>query len=115
MLQEFSRKRAGLLDLLKKERRLTDEVRKMIVEVYGKRGERAIEAVEKSRVIRRGRRWFVRGRGGEYEVVKNLCSCPDYMMNIATGKAGVDMCYHALARFIAEITGGYRDEKGEDG
>jgi len=113
--QEFVKRKAELLDLLRRERKITGEVRRLVIELYGERGRKAIEAVEGGRVIRSGRRWFVRGRGGVYEVVKNLCSCPDHVMNVVTGKAGVDMCYHALARLIAEITGEYRDEKGEGG
>jgi len=112
--EDFQKKKLELLSLLRREGKLTGEIRRRIIELYGSRGERAIEAVEQGRVFRRGRRWFVRGRGGEYEVVKSFCSCPDYVMNIATGKAGVDMCYHALAKTVAEIIGAYRGvEDGE--
>lgn len=116
--QDFSRRKMEIFSLLRREGKLSGEIRRKIVELYGSRGERAIEAVEQRRVYRRGRRWFVRGKSGEYEVVKNLCSCPDYVMNIATGKAKVDVCYHALAKEIAEAIGFYQrgeNEKGEGG
>lgn len=115
---DFSRRKMELLNLLRAERKLSGEIRRRIVELYGSRGERAIEAVEQRRIYRRGRRWFVRGKRGEYEVVKNFCSCADYVMNIATGKAKVDLCYHALAKEIAETIGFYEreeDGKGESG
>jgi predicted nucleic acid-binding Zn finger protein len=34
-----------------------------------------------------------------------MCSCKDYVLNVVTGKAGVDMCYHALAKRICELLG----------
>ncbi|MEM1689409.1 MAG: SWIM zinc finger family protein [Candidatus Hadarchaeales archaeon] len=113
--QDFNKKKIELFGLLRKERKLSGEVRRKIIELYGSRGEKAIEAVEQRRVRKQGRRWFVRGKSGEYEVVKNFCSCPDYVMNIATEKAKVDMCYHALAKEIAEAIGFYREEKDEKG
>lgn len=86
---------------------LSPEVEREIIELYQKRGKRAIEAIKERRVIKRGQRWFVRGKNDEYEVVKNFCTCSDYVMNISTGKADVDMCYHALAKNICQVLNSY--------
>jgi len=102
-----------LLPVLKSAGGLTPEVEQKVVELYKNRGKRALEAIRSGNVVRRGRRWFVRGHEDEYEVVKSFCSCRDYVLNIVTRKAGVDMCYHALAKRICEeMRSGYREESG---
>lgn len=107
MKPEFARKKRELFERFRSERRLTPELERDIIDVYGSRGKRALEAIKRGCVRRRGERWFVRSESGEYEVVRALCSCRDYALNIVTGKAGVDMCYHALAKNICEALGGY--------
>ncbi len=103
----FLRGRAELFKILTPGEIITPELEHMINDVYGGRGKRALEAVKGRRVIKRGKRWYVRGKGGEYEVVKYFCTCRDYVMNITTEKADVDMCYHALAKTISETLGAY--------
>lgn len=105
--ETFLIKKKELLELLKPGATLTEEVEKKIITVYGRRGTKAVDVIKRKGVIKRGKRWFVRGRTDEYEVVKNFCSCKDYVMNIATGKADVDMCYHAIAKTICERLGRY--------
>jgi predicted nucleic acid-binding Zn finger protein len=103
----FKNRRAWLFKQLKQVGVLTPELERAITEIYGDRGKRALEAVKRQRVVKRGQRWFVRGKADEYEVFRDFCTCPDYVMNIATEKAGVDMCYHALAKNICEILNSY--------
>lgn len=86
---------------------LSPELEKEIIDVYGGRGKRAVEAIKGHRVMKRGQRWFVRGKTDEYEVVKNFCTCRDYVMNISTEKTAVDMCYHALAKNICSALNSY--------
>ena len=88
---------------IKSEKHLSEELERSIKELYGDRGERAINVVKNGGVRKENGRWFVQGREEEYEVVKSHCSCYDYVLNIATGKADVDMCYHALAKNIQEL------------
>ena len=107
ILETFKRRKEELFARLKQREALTPDLEREITEVYGGRGERALEAVKHRRVVKRGQRWFVRGKSGEYEVVKNFCTCRDYVLNISTGKAGVDCCYHALAKNICEILNSY--------
>jgi predicted nucleic acid-binding Zn finger protein len=99
----FKRKRSELFRQLKQSGVLTPELERAVIEVYGGRGKRALEAIKRQRVVKRGQRWFVRGKTDEYEVVRGFCTCRDYVMNIATEKADVDMCYHALAKNTCEI------------
>jgi predicted nucleic acid-binding Zn finger protein len=113
--EAFLRKKEELFEKLKRTRILTQELEHAIEDVYGERGRRAIETIKGGGVVKRGRRWFVRGRKNEYEIVRTFCSCRDYVMNIVTGKAGVDMCYHALAKNICESLNAYYISKpGED-
>jgi predicted nucleic acid-binding Zn finger protein len=103
----FLRKKFELLKRIKKGTKLTDEVKEAIVKTYGTRGVKALDAIENRRVIKRGNRWFVRGKSDEYEVVQGFCSCRDYVLNIVTEKVDVDMCYHALAKRICELLDAY--------
>lgn len=96
-----------MMKLMKRGETLTPELERAIMDVYGGRGKRAIDAIKGHKVVHRGKRWYVRGKGDEYEVVKNFCTCRDYVMNVATEKADVDMCYHALAKTISENLGTY--------
>ncbi|MEM2875194.1 MAG: hypothetical protein QW567_04165 [Candidatus Hadarchaeales archaeon] len=114
--KDFPRTFEELLPTLRSSQGITPEVERRVAELYGNRGRRALEAVMAGSVIRRGKRWFVRGKEDEYEVVRGFCSCRDYVLNVATGKAGVDMCYHALAKRICEEIGsGYREEPESGG
>jgi predicted nucleic acid-binding Zn finger protein len=105
--ESFKSRRDSLFNKLQRRGALEAELEEEIADVYGARGRRAVEAIKRRRVIRRGRRWFVRGRTDEYEVVKSFCTCRDYVMNISTGKAGVDMCYHALAKNVCQALNSY--------
>lgn len=110
--ETFNSRKEELFRRLKQSGALTPELEQEIMEVYGGRGKRALEAVKHQRVLKRGQRWFVRGKADEYEVVKNFCTCRDYVLNISTGKAGADMCYHALAKNICEILNSYHVLEG---
>lgn len=115
VLNAFLREKKELLEEIKRRGSLIPEFEREIEKIYGGRGKRAMQLIRRGAVIRRGRRWFVRGKKGEYEVVKKFCACRDYVMNIATGKAGIDMCYHALAKNICEaLDAFYRVEPKED-
>lgn len=105
--EAFKRGRDELFKRLHKGAVLTPELAREIMDVYGGRGKRAVEAIKRRRVIKRGQRWFVRGMRDEYEVVKNFCTCKDYVMNVATEKADTDMCYHALAKNVCEALNAY--------
>ncbi|KXA91574.1 hypothetical protein AKJ57_00735 [candidate division MSBL1 archaeon SCGC-AAA259A05] len=101
--EEFKRNKRKVFKRIKSEEELDESLEKSIIEAYGSRGKRAIEVVKSGRVRRDKKRWFVQGREKEYEIVESHCSCYDYVLNIATGKADVDMCYHALAKNIQEL------------
>lgn len=109
----FKNRRVWLFRQLKQSGALTPELERVVMEVYGGRGKRALEAIKHQRVAKRGLRWFVRGKADEYEVFRDFCTCRDYVLNIVTEKAGVDMCYHALAKNICEILNShYISERG---
>jgi len=103
----FLRGKKEIFKHLRQDNALTPELERMLLDVYGSRGKRALETIRKGGVIKRGQRWFVRGRVGEYEIVKTYCSCRDYVLNIVTDKADVDSCYHGLAKTVCEALGAY--------
>jgi predicted nucleic acid-binding Zn finger protein len=103
----FLREKAELLKLLKPGAVLDLETERAITDVYGGRGKRALDAVKGRKVIKKGQRWFVKGKMDEYEIVKGTCTCRDYVMNVVTEKVDVDMCYHALAKMICEALRSY--------
>lgn len=92
-----------LFKRMKKGGALTKDLKKAIIDVYGPRGRKALEAIRWRRVIKRDDRWFVRGKSDEYEIVQAYCTCRDYVLNVVTEKVDVDMCYHALAKKICEL------------
>lgn len=100
---EFEKKKTKLFRHLKNASELTEEIADEIIDVYGSRGERAIKVIKNNGVREEEGQWFVQGREDEYEIVRTHCSCYDYVLNIVTGKAGVDMCYHALAKTIRQL------------
>lgn len=101
--REFEEKKKILFNHLRDSSELSEELKEEIREVYGSRGDRAIKVIEEGGVREENGRWFVQGSEDEYEVVRDLCSCYDYVLNVVTGKAGVDMCYHGLAKTIKQL------------
>jgi predicted nucleic acid-binding Zn finger protein len=101
-------RRDELFELIR-QKGLTPDVERMVIETYGERGRKALRAVRQGRVRKEGAIWIVKGKTDEYEIVKDLCYCMDYTLNVVTGRAGVDMCYHVLAKKIFEIL----HERGE--
>ncbi len=101
--EEFQRKKKNLFEELKSSEELTKELEEKIKDLYGGRGERAIQVVKNNDVRKEEDCWYVQGREQEYEIVKSHCSCYDYVLNISTEKTDVDMCYHALAKNIYEL------------
>ena len=100
---DFERKKRKLFEDLESANKLNENLEKRVIELYGGRGERALNVVKSGGVRRENGCWYVQGSEEEYEVVKTHCSCYDYVLNVATGKADVDMCYHALAKNIQEL------------
>ncbi len=101
--KNFEEKRDKIFEELKEVKELDERLERKIKNVYGPRGEKAVEVVKEEGIREEDGRWFVKGSEEEYEVVRTFCSCKDYVLNITTGKADVDMCYHALAKNIEEL------------
>lgn len=101
--EKFQERKSELLERLKKSNELTEGLEEAIINVYGSRGEQAVEVIRNGGVREEEGRWFVQGREEEYEVVRAHCTCYDYVLNVVTGKAGVDMCYHGLAKIIVQL------------
>ena len=105
--EAFLRKKMELFKRMRKGTTLTKDLKKAIIDTYGPRGRKALDAIRRRRVTKRGDRWFVRGKSDEYEIVQTYCTCRDYVLNVVTEKVDVDMCYHALAKRICELLDAY--------
>ncbi len=105
--ETFLRKKNELFKQLKRGEILTPQLERAIIDAYSGRGKRALEAIKHHCVIRRGRRWFVRGKSDEYEVFRTFCTCRDYVLSISTEKVDADMCYHALSKAVCELLDRY--------
>lgn len=108
--EEFMRKKREVFELLRKSGSLTPEIERRLIELYGQRGRKAISMVKGGRVKKSGDVWIVEGGTDVYELAGNFCYCFDFALNVVTGKANVDACYHILAKQICEVL----DESGKN-
>jgi len=79
---------------------LTPEAARRIVEVHGRRGRRAIEAVGEGRVKEYRDFTVVVGETDEYVVEDGACPCEDTRYNLDRDDP-TQRCWHALAVAIA--------------
>lgn len=85
---------------------LTPDVEKRLVEEYGSRGKKAIDAVRSGKVKKYRDFFVVRGFSGEYIVEDDFCTCNDYLYRLSV-KGGI--CYHSIAVRLAKTTGVYEE------
>jgi predicted nucleic acid-binding Zn finger protein len=89
--------------ILGKEKRLTDETRRLIGEQYGQRGVKALEIVDEGRVKKYLDFFVVVGTSEEHIVEEEFCSCSDALFR----RRGE--CAHVLAVRIAALTGQFEE------
>jgi predicted nucleic acid-binding Zn finger protein len=87
-----------------REKGLTEETERKLVEEFGARGKKAVELVKAGRVRKYKDFFVVQGSKGEYIVEDDFCTCNDYLFRLSI-KGGV--CYHSIAVRIAEAIGLY--------
>ncbi|MCX6693049.1 MAG: SWIM zinc finger family protein [Methanomicrobiales archaeon] len=85
------------LSLLASRRALTPDLRALIEEEFGERGQTALDAVDAKRVKRYLDFFVVIGRSDEYVVEDEFCTCRAAIL-------GQRACWHVLAVAIAELT-----------
>jgi predicted nucleic acid-binding Zn finger protein len=83
---------------------LTPAVARRIVELHGRRGRRAIEAVGEERVKEYRDFTVVVGETDEYVVEGGGCACKDSRYNLDPDDPS-ERCWHALAVVIARRVG----------
>jgi predicted nucleic acid-binding Zn finger protein len=96
---------------VKKEGEISEVHRSRLLSVFGKRSQKALEALEEQRVKKyvfqpSGRTvWIVVGKEREYLVMPaaDYCSCDDFYFQFHQGH----LCYHIIAQKLAEATGRY--------
>jgi predicted nucleic acid-binding Zn finger protein len=87
---------------------LQSHQKERLLNVFGKRFENALKAVEegivKKYVFEPSRTvvWIVVGKERDYQVipVANYCSCDDFYYRVVNGEAA--LCYHIIAQKLAE-------------
>jgi len=79
---------------------LTGDMREMTVRAYGERGRKALGILDEGRVKRYLDFYVVVGRGDEYVVEDNFCTCGDSLFR------GCE-CAHIIAVRISRKLGGY--------
>ncbi|MDH7594064.1 MAG: SWIM zinc finger family protein [Methanomicrobiales archaeon] len=87
---------------LGRERGITEGFIGALLQSYGERGRKALKAIEESRVKRYLDFFVVVGRGDEYVVDDDFCSCDDFLYR---GRE----CSHIIAVRIALLTGEYEE------
>jgi predicted nucleic acid-binding Zn finger protein len=85
-------------DLIRDRKCLDAEVRKEIVEAFGKKGTSALGAIDAGRVKKYLDFFVVEGKTAAYIVEDDFCTCGDFLYR---GRA----CWHLLAVRIARETG----------
>ena len=84
--------------LLAIRKELDDESRAAIVDTYGARGKKAIEAVDAGQVRKYLDFFVVVGSTGDHVIDEDICTCRDFAFRQKP-------CWHILAVRIAEATG----------
>jgi len=77
---------------------LDEESRAAIVEQYGTRGKKALDAVDRGLVQKYRDFFVVTGSTGDHVASEGVCTCRDFAFRQKP-------CYHILAVRIAEATG----------
>lgn len=93
---------------IRKARALTEDQKKTLIKVFGKRFTAAYKAIEEGRVrkyvFRPSRRtmWIVAGREKDYQILPraNFCSCFDFYFRVIDYE--ISFCYHLIAQKLAE-------------
>jgi len=113
-------KENSLFKELKEKGVLSEELLEKFVLKYGELFWRAIKAVEEKRVKKyvfkpsEKSLWIVIGKTRKYLVIPDFyCSCDDFYFNVVTRKKR-QICYHILARKLAEALNLYQVVKLED-
>jgi predicted nucleic acid-binding Zn finger protein len=88
--------------ILETEKKLTPEIRRLIEELYGQRGVKALEIVDEGRVKKYLDFFVVVGSSDEYIVEEEFCTCSDALYRRGE-------CSHVIAVRIAAITGQFEE------
>lgn len=98
---------------LRKEKRLTEILENEIIDVFGLRGEKAIEVIKKDGVkkllISKNQHiWEVKGSKKPYLIIaSNFCECYDFQIRVINRKEH-KYCYHLIAKILAEELGTFK-------
>lgn len=117
----MSRKIDEIISDIEKKDAITGEILELLVKGYGERFWRAIRAVAERAVNKytftpSGQIvWIVAGKNREYliSLKDKYCTCDDFYVNVVLKKKS-DVCYHILAKMIAEILNLYNKYSIED-
>jgi len=83
-----------LVQLLSEKKEITPDIRENIIKTFGKRGDKALVAIDEHRVKKYLDFFVVEGVTSEYIIDEDFCTCGDFLFR------GRD-CWHILAVRIA--------------
>ncbi|MFX1449791.1 MAG: hypothetical protein ACFFCM_03040 [Promethearchaeota archaeon] len=106
----MSRKIDSIIKDIEKNKALTGNSLELLVKEYGERFWRAIRAVSERAVKKYTFQpsgqivWIVVGKTRDYliSLEDRYCTCDDFYVNVVL-KKNSDVCYHVLAKILAEI------------
>lgn len=81
---------------------ISDSLRLKIISRYGKKGEKALLAIQEKRILKYLDFFVVLGNSGEYVVSDDFCTCDDFSFR-------QNECWHILAVRIAGYTKDYTE------
>lgn len=95
---------SDIFEEIKKQCSISEDIEKRIVEEYGSRGKKALEAYKNNKVKKYRDFFVVEGSRDSYIVEEDFCTCNDYLYRLSS-RGGI--CYHSLAAKIARAAGKY--------
>ncbi|OKY77716.1 MAG: SWIM zinc finger protein [Candidatus Methanohalarchaeum thermophilum] len=88
---------------IRNEDKFNEEAKKLILEKFGKRGERAINGLEEDKIKKYNDFWIVIGEKDHIVINKCFCDCEDYLYNISSREGSEKYCWHSIAVKLADI------------
>jgi len=85
------------------------EIEEDVVELYGKRGKKAVRGVRRDCVKKYRDFWVVVGSKDHIVINDSFCDCEDYLYEVSSVNSDVEYCWHAIAVRLAKMTGRYSE------
>ncbi|WGI17317.1 SWIM zinc finger family protein [Methanonatronarchaeum sp. AMET-Sl] len=85
------------------------DIEEDVIEIHGKRGEKAVKGVKKDCVKKYRDFWVVVGSEDHVVINDAFCDCEDYLYEVSSRNSDIEYCWHAIAVKLAKKTGLYSE------